>query len=62
MCWLLVFFSAETQDVLVGDNRGEGADGWRRSDVVGRASDGPGRTASFIDHDLLSGPCLPLRL
>ena len=23
MCWLLVFFSAATQDVLVGDNRGK---------------------------------------
>ena len=30
MCWLLVFFSATTQDVLVGNNGGEGADGWRR--------------------------------
>ena len=51
MCWLLVFFSATTQDVLVGDNGGEGADGWRRSDVAGQASDGPGRTASFIDSN-----------
>jgi len=62
MCWLLVFFSATTQDVLVGNNGGEGADGWRRSDVAGQASDGPGRTASFIDHNLLSGLCLLLRL
>lgn len=45
-----------------GGNGGEGADGWRRSDVEGQASDGPGRTASFIDHDLLSGLCLLLRL
>ena len=70
MCGLLVFLSAVTQDVLLGDNGGESsplnatrcADGWRRPDAAGRASAGPGRAASFIDHERLSGPWLPLWL
>lgn len=47
MCWLLVSSQLRLQDMPVGVMEGEGADGWRRSDVEGQTSDGPGRTASF---------------